>query len=45
MENFDDLIRQQKEYKTFRDDKFKSDSKHRLTKILNQFKSELQTIK
>tara|TARA_Y100001938_G_C7934734_1_gene351178 strand:+ start:391 stop:747 length:357 start_codon:yes stop_codon:yes gene_type:complete len=36
MDKFDDLIRQQKEYKTFRDDKFKSDSKHRLAKILKK---------
>ena len=36
MENFDELIRQQKEYKTFREDKYKSDSKHRLSKILKK---------
>ena len=33
MENFDELIRQQKEYKTFREDKYKSDSKHRYLKF------------
>jgi|TARA_B100001094_G_scaffold330792_1_gene396958 hypothetical protein len=36
MENFDKLIRQQKEYKSARNDKYKSDSKDRLSKILKK---------
>tara|TARA_B100002019_G_C21119659_1_gene522679 strand:+ start:318 stop:677 length:360 start_codon:yes stop_codon:yes gene_type:complete len=36
MENFDKLIRSQKEYKSQRDDKYKSDSKFRLSKILKK---------
>jgi hypothetical protein len=36
MENFDDLIRQQSEYKSIREDKFKQDSRDRLSKILKK---------
>ena len=36
MEEFDELIRSQKEYKTQRDEKYKSDSKFRLSKILKK---------
>ena len=36
MAGFDDLIRQQSEYKNLRDDKYKNDSKHRLSKILKK---------
>lgn len=36
MENFDDLIRQQSEYKSIREDKFKQDSRGRLSKILKK---------
>ena len=36
MENFDDLIRQQSEYKSVREDKFKQDSRDRLSKILKK---------
>lgn len=36
MENFDELIRQRSEYKATRDDKFKHDSKERLSKILRK---------
>ena len=36
MENFDDLIRQQSEYKSVREDKFKQDSRGRLSKILKK---------
>jgi hypothetical protein len=36
MENFDDLIRQQSEYKSVREDKFKQDSRDRLGKILKK---------
>ena len=34
MDKFDNLIRQSTEYKSTRDDKFKNDSKERLSKIL-----------
>lgn len=40
MDNFDDLIKNQIEYKTIREDKYKSDSKDRLSKIL---KKKVQT--
>jgi transcription termination factor Rho len=40
MENFDDLIKNQVEYKNVREQKYKSDSKERLTKIL---KKKVQT--
>jgi len=36
MENFDKLIRQKSEYQSIRDDKFKYDSKERLSKILRK---------
>jgi len=36
MENFDELIRKQQEYKAAREDKFKNDSKDRLSKILKK---------
>jgi hypothetical protein len=36
MENFDSLIRQKTEYKSVREDKFKNDSKERLSKILRK---------
>ena len=36
MENFDNLIRQQSEYKSVREDKFKQDSRDRLSKILKK---------
>ena len=36
MDEFNDLIRQQNEYKRIREDKLKSDSKHRLSKILKK---------
>ena len=36
MDEFNELIRQQKEYKSVREDKFKHDSKHRLSKILKK---------
>jgi hypothetical protein len=36
MDNFDDLIRQQSEYVGVRDDKYKNDSKERLSKILKK---------
>ena len=36
MENFDDLIRQQTEYKSVREDKFKQDSRDRLSKIIKK---------
>lgn len=36
MEEFDELIRNQNEYKTQRDEKFKNDSKFRLSKILKK---------
>ena len=36
MEDFDELIRNQKEYKTQRDEKYKNDSKFRLSKILKK---------
>lgn len=36
MENFDDLIRKQSEYKTIREDKYKQDSRDRLSKILKK---------
>tara|TARA_Y100001938_G_C8046892_1_gene409433 strand:- start:875 stop:1237 length:363 start_codon:yes stop_codon:yes gene_type:complete len=36
MEEFNDLIRQQKEYKSLREDKYKYDSKTRLSKILKK---------
>jgi hypothetical protein len=36
MENFDDLIRQQSEYVGIREDKYKNDSKERLSKILKK---------
>jgi len=36
MDEFNELIRQQKEYKSVRDDKYKYDSKHRLSKILKK---------
>tara|TARA_B100001059_G_scaffold236756_1_gene289820 strand:+ start:6108 stop:6467 length:360 start_codon:yes stop_codon:yes gene_type:complete len=40
MENFDDLIKNQVEYKSIRDQKYRSDSKERLSKIL---KKKVQT--
>tara|TARA_Y100000592_G_scaffold20589_2_gene31598 strand:- start:2838 stop:3197 length:360 start_codon:yes stop_codon:yes gene_type:complete len=40
MENFDDLIQNQVEYKSIRDQKYRSDSKERLAKIL---KKKVQT--
>ena len=36
MDNFNELIRKQSEYKTAREDKYKSDSKDRLSKILKK---------
>lgn len=36
MDDFDKLIRDQKEYKTQRDDKYRHDSRHRLSKILKK---------
>ena len=36
MDNFDNLIRQQSEYVGVRDDKYKNDSKERLSKILKK---------
>ena len=36
MDNFDDLIRQQSEYTGVRDDKYKNDSRERLSKILKK---------
>ena len=36
MEKFDELIRQKSEYQKTRDDKFKYDSKERLSKILKK---------
>lgn len=36
MENFDELIRQQSQYKTAREDKYKQDSRDRLSKILKK---------
>jgi transcription termination factor Rho len=36
MDNFDNLIREKSEYKTAREDKFKNDSKVRLSKILKK---------
>lgn len=36
MENFDDLIRKQSEYKSRREDRYKYDSKDRLSKILKK---------
>ena len=36
MDEFNELIRQQKGYKSVREDKFKHDSKHRLSKILKK---------
>ena len=36
MDEFNELIRQQKEYQGVREDKFKHDSKHRLSKILKK---------
>lgn len=36
MDEFNELIRQQKEYKSAREDKFKYDSRHRLSKILKK---------
>ena len=36
MDNFNELIRSKQEYKTLRDDKFKYDSKTRLSKILKK---------
>ena len=36
MENFDSLIREKIEYKSAREDKFKNDSKERLSKILKK---------
>ena len=36
MAQFDDLIRQRTEYKSQRDDKYKNDSKERLSKILKK---------
>ena len=40
MENFDDLIKNQVEYKNVREQKYKSDSKERIAKIL---KKKVQT--
>tara|TARA_Y100000389_G_C17243532_1_gene404388 strand:+ start:106 stop:465 length:360 start_codon:yes stop_codon:yes gene_type:complete len=40
MENFDDLIKNQVEYKSIREQKYRSDSKERLSKIL---KKKVQT--
>tara|TARA_A100001201_G_scaffold34038_1_gene36378 strand:+ start:7900 stop:8259 length:360 start_codon:yes stop_codon:yes gene_type:complete len=40
MENFDDLIQNQVEYKSIREQKYRSDSKERLAKIL---KKKVQT--
>ena len=40
MDNFDDLIKNQVEYKSIRENKYKSDSKDRLSKIL---KKKIQT--
>ena len=40
MENFDDLIKNQVEYKSIREQKYRSDSKERLAKIL---KKKVQT--
>jgi len=36
MDNFDNLVRQKTEYKSAREDKFKNDSKERLSKILRK---------
>lgn len=36
MEQFNDLIRKRSEYKTVRDDKYKQDSRDRLSKILKK---------
>lgn len=36
MENFDKLIRQQTEYKSIREDKYRQDSRDRLSKILKK---------
>lgn len=36
MENFDKLIRQQSEYKSVREDRYKQDSRDRLSKILKK---------
>lgn len=36
MENFDDLIRKQSEYKSMREDKYRQDSRDRLSKILKK---------
>lgn len=36
MENFNELIRKQNEYKSTREDKYKTDSKDRLSKILKK---------
>ena len=40
MNSYDDLIRTQSEYKSMREDKYRVDSKHRLSKIL---KKKVQT--
>ena len=40
MEDFDDLIKNQVEYKSIREQKYRSDSKERLSKIL---KKKVQT--
>tara|TARA_Y100001973_G_C5144498_1_gene304686 strand:+ start:820 stop:1194 length:375 start_codon:yes stop_codon:yes gene_type:complete len=40
MNNYDDLIRKQSEYKSMREDKYKADSRDRLSKIL---KKKVQT--
>ena len=40
MNNYDDLIRKQSEYKSMREDKYRVDSKERLSKIL---KKKVQT--
>ena len=40
MNNYDDLIRKQSEYKSIREDKYRVDSKERLSKIL---KKKVQT--
>jgi len=40
MNSYDDLIRKQSEYKSMREDKYRVDSKHRLSKIL---KKKVQT--
>ena len=36
MNSYDDLIRTQSEYKSLREDKYRVDSKHRLSKILKK---------